>query len=74
MGELQKTPGCVISLASASMLMEEVEGKTIEAIKQMDRQDILDLLGSPLTTMRVKCAMLPLRTLEKAIPLYEGQR
>ena len=66
--------GCVISLAAASMLMEEVEGKSLEEVKQMGRQDMLDLLGIPLTTMRVKCAMLPLRTLEKAIHLYEGQK
>ncbi len=66
--------GCVISLASASMLMEEVEGKSIDEVKQIGRQDILDLLGIPLTTMRVKCAMLPLRTLEKAIHMYEGQK
>ncbi|ETW95015.1 MAG: hypothetical protein ETSY1_32365 [Candidatus Entotheonella factor] len=65
--------GCVISLAAASMLMEAVEGKSLEAIKGMTRQDMLDLLGIRLTTMRVKCAMLPLRTLEKAIHLYEGQ-
>ena len=65
--------GCVISLAAASMLMEAVEGKTLEEIKVMGRQDMLDLLGISLTTMRVKCAMLPLRTLEKAIHLYESQ-
>ena len=63
--------GCVISLAAASMLMEEVEGKTLEEVKAMGRQEMLDLLGIKLTTMRVKCAMLPLRTLEKAIHLYE---
>ena len=39
----------------------------------MGRQDMLDLLGVPLTTMRVKCAMLPLRALEKAIHRYEEQ-
>ncbi|ETW93937.1 MAG: hypothetical protein ETSY2_50535, partial [Candidatus Entotheonella gemina] len=64
---------CVISLAAASMLMEAVEGKSLEEIKGMTRQDMLDLLGIRLTTMRVKCAMLPLRTLEKAIHLYEVQ-
>ena len=64
--------GCVISLAAASMLMEEVEGKTLDEIKTMDRQDMLDLLGIPLTTMRVKCAMLALRTLEKSIHLYQS--
>jgi hypothetical protein len=41
-------------------------------VKTIDRQAMLDLLGIPLTTMRVKCAMLALRTLEKAIRLYEG--
>ena len=65
--------GCVISLAAASMLMEEVEGKTLDEVKKMGRQDMLALLGVPLTTMRVKCAMLPLRALEKAIQRYEEQ-
>lgn len=65
--------GCVISLAAASILMEEVEGKTLQEVKKMDRQDMLDLLGIPLTTMRVKCAMLPLRTLDKAIHFYEAK-
>lgn len=65
--------GCVISLAAASMLMEAVEGKSLAEIKGMTRQDMLDLLGIRLTTMRVKCAMLPLRTFEKAIKLYEAQ-
>jgi nitrogen fixation protein NifU and related proteins len=64
--------GCVISLAAASMLMEEAEGKTLAEIKAMERQDMLDLLGISLTTMRVKCAMLALRTLEKSIHLYES--
>jgi nitrogen fixation NifU-like protein len=63
--------GCVISLAAASMLMEAVEGKTLAEIKAMERQDMLDLLGIPLTTMRVKCAMLALRSLAKSIHLYE---
>ena len=66
--------GCVISQASASMLMQAVEGKTLAEIKQMDRQEMLDLLGISLTPMRVKCAMLALRTLAKAIVDYEGRR
>jgi len=65
--------GCVISLAAASMLMEAVEGKSLAEVKAMTRQDMLDLLGIRLTTMRVKCAMLALRTLEKAIALYESR-
>jgi nitrogen fixation protein NifU and related proteins len=64
--------GCVISLAAASILMEAVEGKSLAEIKAMDRQAMLNLLGIPLTIMRVKCAMLALRTLEKAIHVYEA--
>jgi len=47
------------------------QGRLAE-VKKMDRQMMLDLLGIPLTAMRVKCAMLALRTLEKAIHLYES--
>jgi nitrogen fixation NifU-like protein len=54
--------------------METVKGKTLAEVKKMDRQAMLDLLGIPLTAMRVKCAMLALRTLEKAIHLYEGDK
>jgi nitrogen fixation NifU-like protein len=64
--------GCVLSVAAASMLMEVVQGKTLAAVKTMDRQTMLDLLGIPLTAMRVKCAMLALRALGKAIHRYEG--
>ena len=66
--------GCIISLAAASMLMEAIAGKMLEEVKKLDRQDMLELLGVSLTTMRVKCAMLPWRTLVKAILLYEGKR
>lgn len=65
--------GCVISLAATSMLLEAVEGKTLDEVKKLGRQDMLDLLGVPLTMMRVKCAMLPLRALEKAIHRYEDK-
>ncbi len=63
--------GCVISLAAASMLMAAVEGQSLEQIKGMTRQNMLDLLGIRLTPARVKCAMLPLRAFEKAIQRHE---
>ncbi|GIX46934.1 MAG: iron-sulfur cluster assembly scaffold protein [Candidatus Tectimicrobiota bacterium] len=66
--------GCVISMAAASMLMEEIEGKPLQEVKKLGREEMLRLIGIPLTTMRVKCAMLPLRALEKAICLYEGRQ
>lgn len=66
--------GCIICLAAASMLMEAVEGKPLTEVKHLEREDMMALLGVPLTTMRVKCAMLALRTLHKAIHLYEHRQ
>jgi nitrogen fixation NifU-like protein len=56
--------GCAISLASASMLMEDIQGKTLEEIKEYSRDDILDMLGIELGPVRLKCAMLSLKVLK----------
>lgn len=59
--------GCAISQASASMLTEVVVNTPIQKIMKMGAADITDLLGITLTPSRVKCAMLPLEVLHKAI-------
>ena len=56
--------GCSISQASASMLTDEIIGKTLDEVKQMDRQSVLDLLGIPLGPVRLKCALLSLKVLK----------
>ncbi len=56
--------GCSISQASASMLTEEIIGKTLEEVRQIGKQDILDLLGIPLGPVRLKCALLSLKVLK----------
>ncbi len=55
--------GCAISQASASMLGEELIGKTLEEAKSITKQDIFDMLGIPLSANRVKCALLSLKVL-----------
>ena len=42
--------GCTISLAAASMLTEEIEGKSLDEVKQLSKDDILDMIGIPLGT------------------------
>jgi len=37
--------GCAISQASADLLMESIIGKPLEEVKQLSKQDILDMLG-----------------------------
>jgi nitrogen fixation protein NifU and related proteins len=56
--------GCSISQASASMLTEEIIGKSLEDVKQIDKQYLLDLLGIPLGPVRLKCALLSLKVLK----------
>ena len=56
--------GCAISQASASMLTEEIIGKTLDEIKQMSKDDILDMLGIPVGPVRLKCALLSLKALK----------
>lgn len=59
--------GCAISMASASMLTEKVKGMKVGAVMKLSANDIITMLGTPLTPSRTKCAMLPLEVLTKAI-------
>ena len=56
--------GCTISLAAASMLTEEIKGKPLEEVKQLNKDDILDMLGIPLGPVRLKCGLLALKVLK----------
>ncbi len=58
--------GCAISQASASILTEEIKGKTLDEVKAIDQQHILENLGIPISPARVKCALLGLKTLKGA--------
>lgn len=53
--------GCAISQATASMLGELVIGKRLDEVRDLSRDDILDMIGIPLTPNRMKCALLSLR-------------
>lgn len=56
--------GCAISQASASMLTEAIQGKTLDEIKALGKEQILDMLGIPLGPVRIKCALLSLKVLK----------
>ncbi len=63
--------GCAISLASASMLSEKIKGKTLAELEKLTKDDILEMLGIPLSPVRLKCALLSLDTLKNSILIYE---
>ncbi len=58
--------GCAISQASASILTEEIKGKTLDEVRTIDQQHVLENLGIPISPARVKCALLGLKTLKGA--------
>jgi len=59
--------GCAISQASADLLAESIIGKTLDEVKLITKQDILDLLGIELGPVRLKCALLPLKVLKAGV-------
>ena len=59
--------GCRISQAAASMLVEQLDGKTAEEVKAFTAKDMLKLFGARLTPTRQKCCLLPWRVLQAAI-------
>jgi nitrogen fixation NifU-like protein len=56
--------GCAISQASASMLYESLIGKSLEEIRAIDKDEILEMLGIELGPVRLKCALLSLKVLK----------
>ena len=65
--------GCAISQASASMLTESIVGKSLDELKQISKDDILDMLGIELGPVRLKCALLSLKVLKAGADGLAGQ-
>jgi nitrogen fixation NifU-like protein len=59
--------GCAISQATASMLMDEIVGKSTEELKQLDKEYILEMLGIEIGPVRLKCALLSLKVLKAGL-------
>ena len=60
--------GCAISQASASMLTEMIQGKTLDEAKKLSKEDILEALGIEIGPVRLKCALLSLKVLRTLVP------
>ena len=56
--------GCAISKASASMLSDLLIGKTLDEIKDLTKEEMVDELGIDLGPVRLKCALLPLKVVK----------
>ena len=59
--------GCAISQASADLLLESIQGKSLDEVKQLTKEDVLELLGIELGPVRLKCALLSLKVLKAGV-------
>lgn len=62
--------GCVICVAGASLLSDQIKGESIDAIVHFDTQKMVALLGIPLGPTRLKCALLSLYAIQDGIKKY----
>ncbi|HCM68414.1 MAG: SUF system NifU family Fe-S cluster assembly protein [Candidatus Kerfeldbacteria bacterium RIFCSPLOWO2_01_FULL_48_11] len=63
--------GCAISQASASILYENLLGKTEDELNVLNVEKVLELLQTEVNPARMKCATLGLVALQKAL---QGQK
>jgi len=59
--------GCAISQASADLLLESIIGKSLEDVKKLNKESVLELLGIELGPVRLKCALLSLKVLKAGV-------
>ena len=59
--------GCAISQASASMLTDRIKGMTMDDLRALKQDDVFAMLEVPVGAGRIRCALLSLKALHKAI-------
>ncbi len=62
-----ETDGCAVAIAGASILSEKLVAKSPEEISKLTEKDLVKILKVKLTPSRIKCALLPLLALQKAL-------
>lgn len=59
--------GCAISQAGMSILFEELADLSVSQIQALQKDDILEMLGVPISNRRLNCALLGLKALQHAL-------
>jgi nitrogen fixation protein NifU and related proteins len=59
--------GCAISQAAASIISDELKGKTVSEIAGLDRHFVVEELGIDLSPTRLKCGLLGLKVVQGAL-------
>ncbi len=59
--------GCAVSIASASMLTDMVKGMTLDEVRAITKEELLEEIGIPVSPARLKCALLSLKVLKSGV-------
>ncbi len=66
--------GCAICMACSSVLTEITKGKSLDDVRNIEKNDVLSELGlEHLQAVRIKCALLSLKVLKSALYTYIGK-
>jgi nitrogen fixation NifU-like protein len=64
--------GCAISMASASLLTEQIKGMPLADIAKLGKDEVLANIGITISAARLKCALLGIKVLKQALAMkYE---
>ncbi len=59
--------GCAISLAALSLITDEVKGKAKNDVQQITQEQMIAMLGIPISHTRLKCALIGWQTIQNSI-------
>jgi nitrogen fixation NifU-like protein len=62
--------GCTISQAGGSIIAELIEGMTIQEVKALGKETMIEEIGEDAVKSRVRCATLALGTAQAAVDSY----
>ncbi|HET8524952.1 MAG TPA: iron-sulfur cluster assembly scaffold protein [Thermomicrobiales bacterium] len=62
--------GCTISQAGGSIISEMIEGMTLDEVKALGKNTMIDEMGEDVVQSRVRCATLALGTAQAAVDQY----
>ena len=66
--------GCTLSMAGSSMVMEMVEGKTLEEVQAIPLDAVIEILGRELAMTRPKCSTLGINAVRFGLDKYRKKK
>jgi len=59
--------GCAISQAATSMITDKIKGDSVSNAIAITKDDIIEILGVDIGIGRIRCALLGIETIQKAL-------